>query len=76
MIKRTIANARTCAVDPLLVGRDAGDTNDFGTVERRKMTVRSMIRWYADGWRNKFGLADSVPAAKQPEPRLPEPKKW
>ena len=69
MIKRSIANARTCAVDPLLVGRYTGDTNFFGTDGRRKMAVRSMIRWYANRRRHRFGLAGSVPAAKQPEPR-------
>ena len=69
MIARTIAHARTSAVDPLLGRRYTGDTNLCGNVERRKMVARSMIHWYADLCCKRFGLAESVPATQQPEQR-------
>jgi hypothetical protein len=49
MIMRSIANARSCAVDPLLERRYTADTRLIGNVERRKMVARSMLRWYAGG---------------------------
>ena len=67
MTAQTITSARTSAVDTLLGRRYTDDTNFFGNVERRKMVARSMIPWYADVCCNRFGLAESVPAAKQPE---------
>ncbi len=69
MTIQTIFNARSCAVDPLLGRRYAGDGNHLGNVERRKMVARSMIHWYADLCCKRFGLAESVPATQQPEQR-------
>ena len=31
--------------------------------------ARSNPRWYAVGWSQRFGLAESEPAAREPEPR-------
>ncbi len=49
MTMRSIANARSCAVDLLLERRITGDTHLVGNVECRKMVARSMLRWYAGG---------------------------
>jgi len=66
---RSIANARSCAVDAMLDRRHTGGINRIGNVDRRKMVARSMFHWYADGRCKRLALAESAPAAKQPEPK-------
>ena len=56
--------ARQCAVEISFERRESDQSDTFVRLMTRKMVAQTMIRWYAEGRRDRLGLAESLPAAK------------